>query len=115
MSYVHRAAALALLMFALPMQAAPDAPLSTTPYAGVLRLEVDATDLDHRIFHVREQIPVSAGVPRNCAQRSAGADAGACVCETAAVRASAATRAVFLALTCFRRRPRSRSRTARCG
>ena len=30
-------------------------------YPGMLRLEVDATDLDHRIFRVREEIPVSAG------------------------------------------------------
>jgi predicted metalloprotease with PDZ domain len=61
MSYVHRAAALALLMFAMPLQAATDAPVSTTPYAGIVRLDVDATDLDHRIFHVREQIPVAPG------------------------------------------------------
>lgn len=30
-------------------------------YPGVISLHVDATDLDHRIFRVREEIPVSAG------------------------------------------------------
>ena len=33
------------------------------PYPGTLQLEVDATDLDHRIFHVRETVPVAAGGP----------------------------------------------------
>ncbi|MEO7432707.1 MAG: peptidase M61 [Dokdonella sp.] len=30
-------------------------------YPGTLKLSVDATDLDHRIFRVHEEIPVSAG------------------------------------------------------
>jgi len=30
-------------------------------YPGVLRLSVDATDLDHRVFRVHEEIPVVAG------------------------------------------------------
>lgn len=30
-------------------------------YPGVLKLHVDATDLDHRIFHVREEIPAKPG------------------------------------------------------
>jgi predicted metalloprotease with PDZ domain len=30
-------------------------------YPGTLKLAVDATDLDHRIFRVREEIPVSGG------------------------------------------------------
>jgi predicted metalloprotease with PDZ domain len=29
------------------------------PYPGVIRLQVDATDLDHRVFRVRESIPVA--------------------------------------------------------
>src|SRR6187431_3095275 len=33
------------------------------PFAGVIRLEVDATDLDHRVFQVRETIPVAAPGP----------------------------------------------------
>jgi predicted metalloprotease with PDZ domain len=33
------------------------------PYSGVIRLEVDATDLDRRIFQVREHIPVSRSGP----------------------------------------------------
>ena len=30
-------------------------------YPGVVRLQVDATDLDHRVFQVRETVPVIAG------------------------------------------------------
>lgn len=41
-----------LLVGAIPVQAAP------------IRLEVDATDIAHRIFHVRETIPLAAGVKR---------------------------------------------------
>jgi predicted metalloprotease with PDZ domain len=33
------------------------------PYRGVLRLQVDATDLDHHIFHVHETVPVTGGEP----------------------------------------------------
>jgi predicted metalloprotease with PDZ domain len=32
-----------------------------TPYPGALKLHVDATDLDHRIFRAHEEIPVQAG------------------------------------------------------
>lgn len=32
-----------------------------TPYLGTLNLQVDATDLDRRIFRVREQVPVKPG------------------------------------------------------
>ena len=31
------------------------------PYAGTITLAVDATDLDHRVFQVRQHLPVSAG------------------------------------------------------
>jgi len=31
------------------------------PYLGVIELDVDATDLDHKIFKVRERIPVASG------------------------------------------------------
>jgi len=31
------------------------------PYAGSVRLEVDATDTDHRVFQVREVLPVAPG------------------------------------------------------
>lgn len=31
------------------------------PYPGTITLEVDATDLSHRVFNVRERIPVQAG------------------------------------------------------
>ena len=37
------------------------APPQDVPYAGVLKLNVDATDLGRRIFRVREEIPVVAG------------------------------------------------------
>jgi predicted metalloprotease with PDZ domain len=33
------------------------------PYPGVMRLEVDATDLSHRIYHIRQTIPVSRPGP----------------------------------------------------
>jgi predicted metalloprotease with PDZ domain len=36
-------------------------PPQDTPYPGTLAIHVDATDLDHRIFNVRETIPVQAG------------------------------------------------------
>ncbi|WP_340645289.1 peptidase M61 [Phenylobacterium sp.] len=42
-----------------PAIAAP----ADTPYAGVLKLAVDATDLDRRIFRVRETIPVAKAGP----------------------------------------------------
>jgi predicted metalloprotease with PDZ domain len=62
MSYVHRNAAFAflLLVASAPADADTSPPLAAT-YAGVLRLDVDATDLDHRIFRVREQIPAGVG------------------------------------------------------
>ncbi|WP_249778077.1 M61 family metallopeptidase [Phenylobacterium glaciei] len=46
----------------LAMPAAIVAP-QDTPYAGVLKLSVDATDLDRRIFRVRETIPVAKAGP----------------------------------------------------
>ncbi|CAN5499893.1 M61 family metallopeptidase [soil metagenome] len=46
----------------LAMPAAIAAP-ADTPYAGVLKLAVDATDLDRRIFRVRETIPVAKAGP----------------------------------------------------
>ena len=36
-------------------------PISTTPYPGTLSLQVDATDLDHKVFRVKESVPVKAG------------------------------------------------------
>ncbi len=32
-----------------------------TPYPGTIKLDVDATDIDHRIFRIKETIPVKAG------------------------------------------------------
>jgi len=54
--------ALAVLLSAsvLPAHAAVPAP-ADTPYPGTLKLHVDATDLDHRIFRVHEEIPASPG------------------------------------------------------
>ena len=53
------------LAFALPQssfaQAAADAGIASTPYDGILSLNVDATDLARRIFRVREEIPVKPG------------------------------------------------------
>ncbi len=56
--------ALPLLVSSLAhAQAAPSsaAPLSDAPFPGVVILDIDATDLSHRIFHVRERIPVQPG------------------------------------------------------
>ena len=36
-------------------------PIGTTPYPGTLTLQVDATDLDHKIFRVKESVPVRPG------------------------------------------------------
>ncbi|MEP7296580.1 MAG: peptidase M61 [Burkholderiales bacterium] len=57
------------LVRAWPMLIACLAPLASaqtpapadTPYPGLLTLQVDATDLDRRIFRVRETIPVTPG------------------------------------------------------
>jgi predicted metalloprotease with PDZ domain len=35
--------------------------IGTTPYPGTLTLQVDATDLDRKIFRVKESVPVQAG------------------------------------------------------
>jgi predicted metalloprotease with PDZ domain len=43
--------------------AAPIAAPRDTPYPGLLRISVDATDLDRRIFRVRESIPVAGPGP----------------------------------------------------
>jgi predicted metalloprotease with PDZ domain len=50
---------LAIVLPAAALAAVP--PPRDVPYPDTLRLEVDATDLDHRIFRVREEIPVDAG------------------------------------------------------
>lgn len=55
------AAALALA-FAVPAALAHSEPtVSAEPYSGTLKLHVDATDLAHRVFAVREEIPVKPG------------------------------------------------------
>ena len=45
------------------MPAPIEAPRDTPYAAGTLKLEVDATDLDRRIFRIKETIPVSGGGP----------------------------------------------------
>lgn len=45
---------------ALPLPAAIDAP-QDTPFPGVIRIEVDATDLERHLFRVRQSIPVQGG------------------------------------------------------
>jgi len=50
----------------LPVQAPPTPPIAAAqdiPYPGVLKLSVDATDLDRKIFQVRETIPVAKPGP----------------------------------------------------
>src|SRR5262252_8968107 len=41
----------------VPMPPPIEAPRDV-PFPGVMRLEVDATDLDHRIYQIRQNIPV---------------------------------------------------------
>jgi predicted metalloprotease with PDZ domain len=36
-------------------------PIGTAPYPGTLTLQVDATDLDRKVFRVKESVPVQAG------------------------------------------------------
>ena len=45
-----------------PMPPPIEAP-ADTPYVGAIRLDVDATDVDRRIFRVHETIPVRPGAP----------------------------------------------------
>jgi len=35
--------------------------IGSTPYPGTLSLQIDATDLDHKIFRVKESVPVKPG------------------------------------------------------
>ncbi len=46
----------------VPMPPAIEAPRDV-PFPGVMRLEVDATDLDHRIYQIRQTIPVARPGP----------------------------------------------------
>ena len=77
-----RAAALALALQALcaaaqiaapPPTMQPIPPIGAAPYPGTLTLQVDATDLDHKIFRVKESVPVQPGpltLPRRRRTRS---------------------------------------------
>ena len=55
----------ALLVVARVAFAEPDCQPAPPPkdqaYPGVIRLHVDATDIDHRVFHVHETLPASGG------------------------------------------------------
>ncbi|MBO9707886.1 MAG: M61 family metallopeptidase [Caulobacter sp.] len=56
----------ALAQERVPVQAPPTPPIvaaQDVAYPGVLKLSVDATDLDRRIFQVRETIPVAKAGP----------------------------------------------------
>ncbi len=48
----------------VPMPPATPAPKDVAYPGGVLKISVDATDLDHRIFQVRETIPLASGGPQ---------------------------------------------------
>jgi predicted metalloprotease with PDZ domain len=64
-SFVRSAASICALIGALAHGQAPAAaaipPAANTPYPGTLVLQVDASDLDRRIFRVKEAIPVKPG------------------------------------------------------
>ena len=60
MKSISGAAAMAMLFVTAMVRAETPAP-ADVDYPGTLKLAVDATDLDHRIFRVREEIPVAAG------------------------------------------------------
>lgn len=45
------------------VRAEPLPPPLDVPYAGTLQLDVDATDLDHRVFQVIERVPVAGAGP----------------------------------------------------
>jgi len=55
----------AVAMAAGPALAVPDCQVPAPPqemaYPGAIELRVDATDINHRVFHVRETLPVSGG------------------------------------------------------
>ncbi len=63
--FIHSTAAagsLALLvLFARLASGQTAPPISEAAYPGTLTLQVDATDLDHRIFRVRQTVPVRPG------------------------------------------------------
>src|SRR6478609_9492686 len=49
-------------LLTLAMTAHAQAPTAhTAAYPGTLTLDIDATDLSHRIFHAHERIPVQPG------------------------------------------------------
>src|SRR5437870_1946332 len=54
-------AGLLLAALTAPALAQPIPAPRDEPYPGTLRVEVDATDLDHKIFRVRETLPVKPG------------------------------------------------------
>ena len=60
---VTSAALLGLLIHTTATAQTPQAPKppTDTPYPGTLTLQVDATDLDRRIFNIRETVPVVPG------------------------------------------------------
>ena len=39
----------------------PIAPPQDQPYPGTIRLHVDAADINHRVFHIHETLPVVGG------------------------------------------------------
>jgi len=58
---MKRSAHKALLALGLAATLAQAQTAAPSQPAGPIRLQVDATDLDHRIFHVRQQLPVRPG------------------------------------------------------
>ena len=60
MKSIPGAAAMAMLFVTAVGGAEMPAP-ADVEYPGTLKLAIDATDLDHRIFRVREEIPVARG------------------------------------------------------
>jgi len=61
-SLLSKGLALSLITVAITAQAQATIPVPRdVPYPGVIQLHVDATDLDRRVFRVRETLPVKPG------------------------------------------------------
>jgi len=61
LSVAVHAAVVAAALWPVSTVRAQTAPPQDVAYPGTLALQVDATDLDHRVFHATQQVPVQPG------------------------------------------------------